>query len=838
MSSFLAHTARAVCVALIAASNAAAQTPADGAELTLAAAVERTLERNPTLASFMFRLRAQRARGDAATLRTPLELRVDVEDAFGTGRTSGLDTAEATVALAQVIELGDKRNYRVAAADAAASLIEVERAAAQLDVLAELARRFIHVAADQEQLRLTARATELAEETAAAAGARVAAARAPEVELRRANVTLARAQIEREHAEHELLSSRRKLAAMWGDVEPRFGEVAADLYSLPAADSFETLLANIEDNPDFARFASEARLRDAEIRVAEAQSRASIVVNAGVKHLRQSDDHALVFGFTMPLGSAKRRGKRNRRGLGAARRNRRRARGSQDQRAGAAFRDLPGAAARDHRSRNLACERDPRDGSCSRSDASGIRARPLQLSRMGRRAARARRGAACADHGCRKRAPVSHRDRTIDGQISVGHELTGVNMNRTIFALLIQALWLVGCGSDPRETVESAEQAEAEGAEEGPNGGRLLRDDDFTIELAIFESGVPPEFHAWAAAAGRPLNPREVDLTVELMRLGGETNRIEFAPTGDYLRSDQQVHEPHSFDVLVTATHGGRRHQWEYAAYEGRTMIASDVAASAGIETSVAAPGVIEESLLLYGVISPDVSRVREVKARFPGVIRSVSRQVGDAVRAGEPLATIESNESLQAYAVTAPIAGVITQRHAEPGEQADAADQLFVIADFSSVWAELSVFPRDRSLMNVGQRVALSAEGGAAATGTVSYLAPIGDRSSQSLTARVVLDNADGRWTPGQFVDGVVTIAEDAVELVVPLSALQTFREFDVVFARVGDTYEVRMVELGRRDAAHAEVLGGLAAGTVYVTENSYLVKADIEKAGASHDH
>jgi cobalt-zinc-cadmium efflux system membrane fusion protein len=119
-----------------------------------------------------------------------------------------------------------------------------------------------------------------------------------------------------------------------------------------------------------------------------------------------------------------------------------------------------------------------------------------------------------------------------------------------------------------------------------------------------------------------------------------------------------------------------------------------------------------------------------------------------------------------------------------------------------------------------------------------VSYLSPIGDRSSQTLTARVVLDNADGRWTPGQFVEGVVTLAESPVELVVPLSALQTFREGDVVFARVGDTYEVRMVELGRRDDAHAEVLGGLAPGTVYVSENSYLVKADIEKAGASHDH
>jgi cobalt-zinc-cadmium efflux system outer membrane protein len=305
MSSLLARAALAACVTIVAASGAA-QVPAGGPPLTLANAVELTLERNPDLASFGFRLRAQQSRVDAAALGPPLQLRVDVEDAFGTGRTSGLDTAEATFTLAHVIELGDKREYRVAAADAGSNVIEVERAAAQLDVLAEVTRRFIHVAADEQHLQLTMTATELAQQTAAAAAERVAAARAPEVELRRANITLARAQIEREHAEHELLSSRRKLAAMWGDVEPTFSEVTADLYQLPAPDTFEALVAKTENNPDFARFASAARLRDAEIRLAEAGRRASIVVHAGIKQLQQSDDQAFVFGFAMPLGSERR----------------------------------------------------------------------------------------------------------------------------------------------------------------------------------------------------------------------------------------------------------------------------------------------------------------------------------------------------------------------------------------------------------------------------------------------------------------------------------------------------------------------------------------------------
>jgi membrane fusion protein, heavy metal efflux system len=103
---------------------------------------------------------------------------------------------------------------------------------------------------------------------------------------------------------------------------------------------------------------------------------------------------------------------------------------------------------------------------------------------------------------------------------------------------------------------------------------------------------------------------------------------------------------------------------------------------------------------------------------------------------------------------------------------------------------------------------------------------------------ARVTLPNPDNRLRPGQFVHASVVTDVVSVPLAVARTGLQRFRDFDVVFARVGDTYEVRMLELGRMDAEHVEVLSGLEPGEVYVTANSYLVKADIEKSGATHDH
>jgi cobalt-zinc-cadmium efflux system membrane fusion protein len=212
--------------------------------------------------------------------------------------------------------------------------------------------------------------------------------------------------------------------------------------------------------------------------------------------------------------------------------------------------------------------------------------------------------------------------------------------------LFIALLTFVGCGREPEPMADQ----HADEAARGPNGGRLLESGDFALELAIFEAGVPPEYHAWATVNGQPVDARDVELTVELGRLGGEVDRIEFSPERDFLRGQQVVREPHSFDVTVVARHAGREHRFEYESYEGRTTIATDVARTAGIGTATAGAGMISDELVLYGAIAPDATRVRAVHARFPGVIRTVNRYVGDAVRAGETLATIESNESLQTY--------------------------------------------------------------------------------------------------------------------------------------------------------------------------------------------
>jgi cobalt-zinc-cadmium efflux system membrane fusion protein len=408
--------------------------------------------------------------------------------------------------------------------------------------------------------------------------------------------------------------------------------------------------------------------------------------------------------------------------------------------------------------------------------------------------------------------------------------------------ILIACVWTLSCSSEaPHATDDARVDTHAEESPDlarGPHGGRLLTHDDFQVELTIYEEGVPPEFRAYPLADGKPLDPRLVNLELDIERLGGVREQFAFEPQQDYLRSVGEVREPHSFSVDVTARHANATHEWAYESFEGRTEIAAEVARASGVEVATAGPARIQETLILHGTVVPDPQRVYRLRARYPGVVREVRTQIGEHVRAGETLAIIESNESLQRYPLVAPAAGVVVTRDANPGVNAG-EEPLITLVDLSTVWVELASFQHDMGRIKPRQQVRIrDVDGHLNAAGHVASIAPVGSAASQSMTVRVVLPNPDDHWRPGLFVTGEVTVAENDVPLAVRRSALQTFRDWQVVFEQHQDLYEARPLELGRRDEEWVEVLEGLAPGARYVTANSYLIKADIEKSGASHVH
>lgn len=269
------------------------------------------------------------------------------------------------------------------------------------------------------------------------------------------------------------------------------------------------------------------------------------------------------------------------------------------------------------------------------------------------------------------------------------------------------------------------------------------------------------------------------------------------------------------------------------------TTIPTAIAAQAGIRVAPVAAGTIADEHDVQGLLTPVDGRVAQVMARFPGPIRALRANVGDTVRAGQVLASIESNLSLTTYTVSAPIGGVVLARQAQVGGVAGEGAPLFDIGDLSQLWVDLHLFGKDTQHITAGVPVTVSrmTDGVSQAT-TLERVLPGTATASQSTVARATLRNDDGLWRPGAAVKARIVVATTPAARVVPLSALQTMDGKDVVFVRTGTTYTAHPVTLGARDAGKVEVLDGVAVGDDVVVEQSYVIKADIGKAGASHAH
>jgi membrane fusion protein, heavy metal efflux system len=279
--------------------------------------------------------------------------------------------------------------------------------------------------------------------------------------------------------------------------------------------------------------------------------------------------------------------------------------------------------------------------------------------------------------------------------------------------------------------------------------------------------------------------------------------------------------------------HGAHGHN------EGSVELSDAKVAAAGIELEKAGPGVLRDSLLVNGILQPNQEAMVQVTPRFPGVVREVHKRIGDQVDKGALLAKVESNQSLTVYELKAPIAGTIIDRQLALGEHVGEQKPAFVIADLSTVWVDLSIYRRDLKRVAVGASISIDPEdGGPPVDSKVSYLSPVGNSDTQSGLARAIVSNEGRRLKPGLFVTARVLMGEKPVGVAVKSSALQTHENRTVVFVRNGDAFEPRDIEIGERDAALVEVTFGLLEGDVYAAKNSFVIKAELGKGSATHEH
>lgn len=296
----------------------------------------------------------------------------------------------------------------------------------------------------------------------------------------------------------------------------------------------------------------------------------------------------------------------------------------------------------------------------------------------------------------------------------------------------------------------------------------------------------------------------------------------------------------HTPSAPSTSGESATAHAGPHEEKERGAIIAADVARASGIRVAPAAGGVVADEHVVQGLLVPVEGRTVDVAARFPGPVKTMTVGVGDAVRSGQVVATVDSNLSLSSYAVRAPMDGTVTARHASVGSMASEGTVLLEITDLSVLWVDLHLFGADAGHIGAGSTVSVTRLTDDKTVATrIERVLPDMATASQSTIARARIDNRDGMWRPGAAVQARVTVARREVDLMVPLSAVQTMEGRDVVFVRTGeDTYQARHVETGARDASHVQIVSGLAPGEQVVVRESYLIKADLLKEGAGHEH
>jgi len=265
---------------------------------------------------------------------------------------------------------------------------------------------------------------------------------------------------------------------------------------------------------------------------------------------------------------------------------------------------------------------------------------------------------------------------------------------------------------------------------------------------------------------------------------------------------------------------------------EERVRLSSEVLDEFGIEVNAAASGTIVRRVALPAEVRPNQDRLAHIAPRFPGIVSEVRKRIGDAVRPGEVLAVIESSESLAPYSLKSEIGGVIIAKHITRGEPVTRESLVFVVADLSSVWVDISVYQKDLRLLRLGQSVLVSAGHDLEeALGEISYISPVVDEDTRTATARVVLPNPNGVWRPGMFVTARVEVARDKVAVVVPTTAVEIIDDRRVIFVASADGFEPRRVELGRSSGSQVEVVSGLAPGERFVSSGGFTLKAELAR-------
>ena len=259
---------------------------------------------------------------------------------------------------------------------------------------------------------------------------------------------------------------------------------------------------------------------------------------------------------------------------------------------------------------------------------------------------------------------------------------------------------------------------------------------------------------------------------------------------------------------------------------------------------------------LLEGSGGISVTAVQERESTLKAAERELAAAEAEAAAAANTLrlnglsderidALGDGGEVTATFELTAPIAGRVIERAVVPGELVGPGvgkdEPLLVLADLSRVWLHVDVPAARLAGLGVGSAIEFDGDG-RSLEGTVGYVDPHVDVATRTTRLRAAVDNADGTLKPGMFFTASVHPVEPGPAVpAVPASAVLTVEGEPSVFVPVPgepNAWARRFVRVGPAAGGWRPVLGGLDVGDEVVTRGAFILKADLGKAGAAHEH
>jgi cobalt-zinc-cadmium efflux system membrane fusion protein len=319
----------------------------------------------------------------------------------------------------------------------------------------------------------------------------------------------------------------------------------------------------------------------------------------------------------------------------------------------------------------------------------------------------------------------------------------------------------------------------------------------------------------------------------------------------DHSGHDHALHEEAEYEDHESDEHASHE-EAEHDDHEGHdhgdsgesvaVALSDEMAAKVGIVVRKAESGQIQSVNIFPAEVALNRTRLYPLTPLYPSVVRELLVEIGDRVTKGQELIRLENRENLAVYVLKAPGSGTVVSKNTSIGESVSDDTVIMEVADLSSVWVEIDIFPQFQHRVKKGQAVRLIATDGHTADTEIAYISPLLSHETRTRKARAVLEQPDEDFMPGAFVRAEIALSHDSEVLRVEHDAVQQLDNEAVVFVPGKDGYIPREVKIGHTGRDYAEIISGLQAGEEYVAEGAFDLKAEMLTSGmdahAGHGH